>query len=84
MSDKKERIQTKVKMILSSFGNLRWDQIDLSEKIEDQYVSTAEKEYFVDEILYAYPNVSSTKFYNELFSDIETGNEVVDFILKYY
>lgn len=71
-------------MILASFSDLKWDKVDLSKKIEDRYVSTGEKEYLVDEISDAYPNVKSTKLYNSMFGDIKTGDDVVDFILKYY
>ena len=84
MPIKKERIQTKVKMILASFGPLKWDEIDLKHKIEDNYIAKEEKEFFVDEILFAYPNVRSTKLYNQMFNELKTGNDVVEFIEQYY
>ena len=78
-----KEIEKKIIEILAYMGELSPENVDLSEDFSI-YVRPNSKRLLAAKIDVQFPKVNGTILYNALFSEIITGEEIVEFILEYY
>lgn len=68
--------------IIAAYTPFHYYDIDLSKKIKDKYIASELKESFCNDILNAWKYLDGTILINEMFEELETGNDILK-ILKY-
>lgn len=78
-----DEVLEKVKEIIAYMADLEISEIDMDEDFS-VYIRPNSKRILAAKIDVKFPNVNGTILYNALFSEIVTGEEIVEFILEYY
>lgn len=57
-------------------------RIDFSKQIKDRYIPAELKGSFCDDICDQWKSLDSTDLFNEMFDSLETGNDIIEYIIE--
>ena len=76
-----QQIKSKLRQIIADMGGVA--EVDLSKKLTE-YIRKSSKRILAARIDVQFEVVNGTILYNDLFSEIKTGEDIVEFIQEYY
>lgn len=66
--------------LMAVYCPVRYDDIDLTVTIQDQYVPKDEQDDLADDICNTWVDCNCTEIHNQLFSTLKTGNDILNFV----
>ncbi|MEJ2627271.1 MAG: hypothetical protein P8078_01750 [bacterium] len=69
--------KVKLQKIIAAYNPFPYDQIDLTQTIQDKYVAKEFKDSLANDICDTWKEINCTKLHNELFSAIKTGEDIL-------